>query len=181
MNQFNLSQSVQAALTCVLAIVAVSVGCSGTDLGAGSGVGGRFGSIGGSTSGGTKGTGGSTSATGSSGAGGATASGGGNGATGGNLSAAGPTWTQLYNSYFASGTDGDCVTCHGSGTSPAFNSAASLCTVLTSWGYIQGAQSMKDLLTWFNSGGNMPLGGGTSLPSATNDISAWETKDGKCQ
>jgi hypothetical protein len=40
---------------------------------------------------------------------------------------------------------------------------------------------MKDLLTWFNTGGNMPLGGATSLPSATKDISAWETADGKCQ
>jgi hypothetical protein len=77
-----------------------------------------------------------------------------------------PTWTQIYDTYFATGTVGVCGSCHSNATSPS-----ATYTWLKGQGYINGAQTSLSFLTW--SGGNMPPSGPASLPQATADVNAW--------
>jgi len=93
-----------------------------------------------------------------------------------------PTWTELYDNYFGPGTAGNCVSCHGNGTSsPAFDSAETLCAVLKSRGYIvHTVAGLEYLIEWFGLGGTMPQGGGAPPPGAVNDIMAWENAQAIC-
>ena len=97
--------------------------------------------------------------------------------TGGTSSKVAPTWAQLYSNYFASA----CVSCHGSGTSPSFNSASTMCSALKSTGYIRtGSATLQNLLTWFGGTGSMPMGGGAAPANAVADITAWQTSGAAC-
>ena len=175
---FNLSISL--AGVCLIAFVALDMGCSGTDLGAGSGR--NIGPVGGTPVGGAAGVGGN--AAGSSTIVGSTLVGGGSGAvggasvtsTGGTQTASAPTWTQLYNNYFNSA----CTSCHSS-QSPVFTTAASMCTVLKQYGHIgNGTASLQTLITWFNQGGYMPLDTSPAPGNAVADITAWQNAGAAC-
>ncbi len=169
----------------VLALVAAlaGAGCSSADLGA-SNTGQGTNPLNTSSTGGantgtntTVATGGSTSAAGTNAGAGGTAT----SATGGGPSNSAPTWTQLYNSYFGSGTSGSCTSCHGAGMQPSFSSASTMCSALKQVGYIQnGTASLQNLLTWFGKGGNMPQGGGATPPNAVADITAWQNAGAVC-
>jgi hypothetical protein len=64
---------------------------------------------------------------------------------------------------------------------PTFNSAASMCAVLKTYGHIgNGTASLQNLITWFNQGGTMPLGGGSAPPNAVSDITAWQNAGAVC-
>jgi hypothetical protein len=81
-----------------------------------------------------------------------------------------PTWTDLYGSYLAGGTEGNCSNCHSQ-----MGSASGAYSYLSSKGYIgSGTSSLDDpnnsCLTWF--GGNMPPSGGSDM-NAVNDFDAW--------
>jgi polyvinyl alcohol dehydrogenase (cytochrome) len=85
--------------------------------------------------------------------------------------ATGPSWTAIYNAYFASGTVGHCANCHG-----VAGTASGLYGFLESRGQISGTSSAlvdpdASILTWF--GGTMPPGGPTDLPQAEADLTAW--------
>ena len=167
------SLNLSVVIPCLLASLA-GAGCSGADLSAANSGQGTAPlsstQTGGASSTSATATGGSTSSTG-------TTTG-----TGGASSNVTPTWTQLYNSYFGSGTPGSCTGCHGAGTSPSFNSASSMCTALKSVGRIQnGKATLSNLLTWFGPGGSMPPGGATTSPgSAVDDITAWQIAGAVC-
>ncbi len=154
-------------LSHVMIAAAVSAfGCSGTDLSAGSRTGSSLESNGGQSNGGAAALGGSS------------AVGGSGGAAGGNTT---PTWTQLYAAYFGPGSLGNCTSCHASGNTPSFNSAAALCSALKSAGYIQNASAtLQYLLTWFGNGGNMPQGGGLGPASVVQDITGWQNAGAVC-
>jgi hypothetical protein len=82
-----------------------------------------------------------------------------------------PTWSSIFASYFASGTVGNCSSCHG-GTS----TASGLYTWLKGKGQINGTTSAladpsQSVLSWL--GGNMPPSGPSSDPAAESDIKAW--------
>ena len=128
--------------------------------------------------GGTKATGGTKAVGGSSSTGGAKAVGG-SSAVGGGTTA--PTWTQLYNGYFASGTSGNCVSCHGAGTSPSYNSASTMCSALKNRGFISnGTATLNLLLRWFNQGGTMPSNSNATPANAVADITAWQNAGAVC-
>ncbi len=173
----------------LIAGVVVALGCSGTDLSAGSGAGQNLGLVGGQGNGASSNTTGSTLSGGSAATGGFSAIGGTSAAsgattstsTGGNSGSGVPTWTQLYNNYFGPNTIGNCASCHNAGTSPTISSAATLCAVLKSEGYIQnGTATLQDLLTWFGGSGYMPLGGGAGPAIAVQDITAWQNAGAVC-
>ena len=153
---------------------------SGSSGGAGSGGAGSGGaSSGGASSGGTSSGGtssGGTSSGGTSSGGtssGGTSSGGSSGASSSGASSgsggAAPTWTGIFQSYLASGTEGHCASCHGQ-TSSATNAYS----WLKSKGYIAGTGSALasngSCLTFF--GGNMPPGGPSDAQAAA-DVTAW--------
>ncbi len=82
-----------------------------------------------------------------------------------------PTWTQIFNSYMASGTKGRCSSCHSQGSSKS-----SLYTWLQGRGYISGTSSAlvdssQSCLSWY--GGNMPTNGPSSYSAAVSDMNAW--------
>ena len=82
----------------------------------------------------------------------------------------GPTWTQIFNSYLAGGTEGTCSSCHSQSSS-----AKSAYTWLQGRGYISGTSSMlvstsASCLSWF--GGNMPPSGPNDA-TAVSDMNAW--------
>jgi hypothetical protein len=128
-------------------------------------------------SGGATSRGGSVSAMGgtrATGVGGAGRTGGA-AATGGAPTAA-PSGTQLYNNYFAT----NCVSCHGAGQSPPYNSAASMCSTLKTFRYIgNGSASLQTLIRWFNQGGSMPPTGAAPA-NAVADITAWQNAGAVC-
>jgi len=167
------SLNLSVFIPCLLASLA-GAGCSGADLSAANSGQGitplNSTQTGGASSTSATATGGSSSSPG-------TVTG-----TGGASSKSTPTWTQLYNSYFGSGTPGSCTGCHGAGTSPSFNSASTMCTALKSVGRIQnGKATLSNLLTWFGPGGSMPPGGATTSPgSAVDDITAWQIAGAVC-
>jgi len=170
---FNLSTSL--ASVCLIALLDLGMGCSGTDLGAGSGR--NIGSVGAPV-------GGATGVGGNAAGGGSTSFGGSNGAagsasvtsTGGAQTAGAPTWTQLYNNYFNSA----CTSCHSS-QSPVFTTAASMCTVLKQYNHIgNGTASLQTLITWFNQGGYMPLDTSPAPANAVADITKWQNAGAAC-
>ena len=169
---FNLSVSL--ASVCLIVLVDLGMGCSGTDLGAGSGR--NIGPVGGTPVGGATGVGGnatgsSTSVGGGSGVGGASAT-----PAGGTQAASTPTWTQLYNNYFSS----SCTSCHSS-QSPVFTTAATMCTVLKQYNHIgNGTASLQTLITWFNQGGYMPLDTSPAPANAVADITKWQNAGAVC-
>ncbi len=83
-----------------------------------------------------------------------------------------PTWTQIWTSYLAAGTKGNCKSsCHSQMGSP---SAAY--SWLKAKGYINGpssalVDSSQSCLSWY--GGNMPPSGPGSWSAATTDMAAW--------
>ncbi len=92
-----------------------------------------------------------------------------------------PTWTELYNAYFGPGTAGNCVSCHATGTTPAFDSAETLCGALKARGYIvRSVAGLEYLIEWFGLGGTMPEDGGAPPPGAVDAIMAWENADAVC-
>ena len=92
-----------------------------------------------------------------------------------------PNWAQLYANYFGPNTAGDCVSCHGTGTNPPFNSAESMCSALKLQGYVvTGTAGLEYLIEWFGLGGTMPQTGGTPPPNAVSDIWAWENAQAVC-
>ncbi len=81
-----------------------------------------------------------------------------------------PTWTEIFNSYLASGTEGRCDGCHSEGST-----ATNLYSWLNGKGYISGASSRltsssQSCLSWY--GGNMPPGG-PSDATAVSEMNAW--------
>jgi hypothetical protein len=80
------------------------------------------------------------------------------------------TWSKLYSTYFASGTSGNCVSCHSFGAS-----ATSLYTKLKQVGQISGTSSKlvtsSSILVWF--GGKMPDGSTAKNATAVADLKAW--------
>ena len=118
---------------------------------------------------------------------GGAASSGGSKSTGGSKTMGGatstsavPTWTQLFTNYFASGTAGDCVSCHAS-NSVSFNSASTMCSALKKAGYIgAGTASLDTLLSWFGKGGNMPQNNNPKPANAVADITAWQNAGAVC-
>jgi hypothetical protein len=112
------------------------------------------------------GYGGGTSGDPSSGAtsGGSSAADGGS-SNGSNGSA--PTWTEIYATYLASGTEGHCVNCHSSASS-----ASAAYALVQSGGYVNGTQStVSHLFSWM--GGIMPPGGPASDTKGTAAVKAW--------
>jgi hypothetical protein len=88
-----------------------------------------------------------------------------------------PTWTQLYNSYFAAGTIGDCVM---SGCHPGVKDTPSAWyTYLVSQGQIGGPQPLlidtggSSVLSWFGAFLPMPPTGPTMNATAQKDFEAW--------
>jgi hypothetical protein len=161
----------------MIAAVVSALGCSGTDLSAGSRNGSNSEMNGGQNTGGAGNAAGVAAPGGSSAVGGTPNSGTAGGASGNTA----PTWTQLYTAYFGPGSLGNCTSCHASGNSPTFSSAATLCTALKNAGYIQtGSATLQNLLTWFGASGNMPLGGGVGQPTAVKDITAWQNAGAVC-
>jgi hypothetical protein len=81
-----------------------------------------------------------------------------------------PTWSELFTSYLASGTEGRCDSCHSEGSS-----ASSLYTWLKGKGYINGTSSKltsssQSILSWY--GGSMPPSG-PSDATAVSQMDAW--------
>jgi hypothetical protein len=80
------------------------------------------------------------------------------------------TWSKLYSTYFASGTAGNCVSCHSFGSS-----TTSLYTKLKQVGQISGTSSKivtsSSILVWF--GGTMPEGSTAKNAAAVADLKAW--------
>lgn len=179
MNFFDTCGNSVAVLACTALVATAVTACSSADL-AGNGAGGSATS----TTGGAASTGGGVAAGGSLATGGAQSAAGGQAqATGGAASSTDPTWSQLYTNYFGPGTAGDCVAsgCHGSGQAPAFNSAATMCSVLKSSHYIgAGSAGLSAVLAWFNQGGNMPANGNAAPPNAVADITAWQNAGAVC-
>jgi hypothetical protein len=165
----------------LIALVALDMGCSGADLGAGTLPNHNIGSVGGTPTGGTTGAGGnaagSSTISGSTvGGGNSTAGGASVTSTGGTQTASAPTWSQLYANYFNSA----CTSCHSS-QAPVFTTAASMCTVMKTYGHIgNGTASLQTLITWFNQGGYMPPGGGTAPANAVTDINNWQNAGAIC-
>lgn len=126
-------------------------------------------------------TGGSVAAGGGNATGGLTAVG---GATkGGTTAAASPTWSQLFSNYFGPNTAGDCVAsgCHGSGISPSFTNASSMCSAMKNSNVIgNGTASFDVVLKWFNKGGIMPQNNNATPANAVADITAWEKAGAVC-
>jgi mono/diheme cytochrome c family protein len=75
----------------------------------------------------------------------------------------GVTWTQIYDSYLAVGTIGNCGSCHGQ----ADNASDTFTYIATSF----APTSFANCFTW--SGGNMPLNGPASNPQAAAAVAAW--------
>ena len=91
--------------------------------------------------------------------------------SGGTQTQTAPTWTQIFNSYFKSGTKGRCNSCHSQGSS-----AGNLYSWLQGRGYISGKNSAlvdpnQSCISWY--GGNMPTSGPSSYPQAVTDMNAW--------
>ena len=162
-----------------LTLAFVAVGCSGADLGSSTGttpVGttGTGGASGTSTSTASGQTGGTPGTSTNANTGGSATT-----TTGGGSSASAPTWTKLYSSYFGAGTAGDCVSCHGAGTSPAFTSASTLCTVLKQRKFVPG--NMAGLITWLGgASASMPPSGAAAPANAVADINAWQAAGSVC-
>ena len=81
-----------------------------------------------------------------------------------------PTWSELFTSYLASGTEGRCESCHSEGSS-----VSSLYTWLKGKGYINGTSSKltsssQSILSWY--GGSMPPSG-PSDATAVSQMDAW--------
>ena len=143
------------------------------------------GSAGGQTSNLQESTGGSVAMGGSGAAGGGPATGGaaavGGATKGGTTAAAAPTWSQLFSNYFGPNTAGDCVACHGSGVSPTFTSASSMCSAMKSYGVIgNGTAHFETVLKWFNQNGIMPQNNNPTPANAVADITAWENAGAVC-
>jgi len=133
----------------------------------------------GMAAGGSTTTGGSGTAAGGHATGGAVAVGG--ASKGGTTAAAAPTWSQLYSNYFGPNTAGDCVSCHGSGVSPTFTSASSMCSAMKSYGVIgNGTAHFETVLKWFNQNGIMPQNNNPTPANAVADITAWENAGAVC-
>lgn len=157
--------------------------------------GGSKANIGGSPTGGSKSTGGAAPTGGAMPTGGAKATGGaaatgGNKSTGGAVATGGassnnaPTWSQLFTNYFAKGTAGDCITCHGTNgvahQFAAFNDATTMCTTLKNLGYIPGQLNVV-LSTWFGGNGlGMPQNSNPTPANAVADITAWQNAGSVC-
>jgi hypothetical protein len=95
-------------------------------------------------------------------------------ATGASAAVGIPTWTDLYNTYFAAGTIGNCTQCH----------AADMVTPASSFSWLNSSSLMyldptdpllldttQSCLSWF--GGNMPPAGPTTNATAVKDFTAW--------
>jgi hypothetical protein len=86
---------------------------------------------------------------------------------------AAPTWSQVFDRHFASGTAASCGRSHECHASQ-MGDAPSAYTWLRQRGYIDGTQSAlvraNSCLRWF--GGNMPPRGSDD-PTAVSDLSAW--------
>jgi hypothetical protein len=120
--------------------------------------GGGYGTTGGSDPGSSSTSGGSSSGGGGSSSGGSSS---------GGTSSSAPTWSQVYDTYLASGTEGHCVNCHSSASSPSGAYA-----LVQSGGYINGTQStVANLFSWM--GGIMPPGGASSDAKGTAAVKAW--------
>ncbi len=139
-----------------------SAGSSGTEN-----VSGNDSDAGSSSDGGGSGGGGGSSDGGGGGGGGGTDAGGGGGGTA-------PTFTQIYTSYLASGTVGNCG---ASGCHSQMRSASGAYSWLEGKGQINGKSSSalgdpsQSILSWM--GGDMPRSGPSSDATATADIEAW--------
>lgn len=132
------------------------------------------------SSGGNASSGGSTSNSGGTSSGGtsSSSSGGSSSSSGGSSSggAAAPTWTQIFNDYLASGTEGNCIGCHGGMSSPSNGYSW-----LQSKGYLGGSSPAltdpsQSCLSWY--GGNMPPNG-PSDQKAVSDMNAWASAGAK--
>jgi hypothetical protein len=80
------------------------------------------------------------------------------------------TWTDIFNSYLASGTEGKCESCHSEG-----KTASALYSWLDGKGYINGTSSKlcsssQSILSWY--GGSMPPSG-PSDATAVSEMNAW--------
>ena len=126
-------------------------------------------------------TGGAASSGGSKSTGGSKATGGAVSTGGAQSTSAAPTWSQLFTNYFASGTAGDCISCHTSNPTVSFNNASTMCNALKNAGYIgKGTASLDTLLTWFGKGGNMPANNNPKPANAVADITAWQNAGATC-
>jgi hypothetical protein len=133
-------------------------------------------------------TGGSVATGGAGAAGGGNATGGavaavGGATKGGTTAASAPTWSQLFSDYFGPNTAGDCVAsgCHGSGNSPSFTNASTMCSAMKNSGIIgNGTASFDSVLKWFNKGGIMPQNNNATPANAVADITAWEKAGAVC-
>lgn len=86
------------------------------------------------------------------------------------------TWTSIFTNYLASGTTGDCASCHSS-----MSSASGAYSYLKKKGQISGsssalASSSSSCLSWL--GGDMPPGGPSSNAKATADLASWANAGG---
>jgi hypothetical protein len=93
------------------------------------------------------------------------------GSSSGKASMPAPTFSEIYSAYLASGTVGNCVSCHRA----EMGSASSAYSWLSGIGQISGASSRLtgpgSCLTWY--GGTMPFGGPRSDPQAVSAMNAW--------
>jgi hypothetical protein len=151
-------------------------GSSGGHVGPSSSSGGSSGSSSGGSSSGIFGFGSSASSSGGS-VGSSTSS---SGATGSSSSSGGsttpPTWTQIYDSYLAPGTIGNCVNCHSGTSTPS-----GMYSFLQGKGQLGGASpaltsSSTSCLSWY--GGNMPPLGPQSV-AAVSEMNAWAAAGAK--
>jgi hypothetical protein len=81
-----------------------------------------------------------------------------------------PTWTMIFNTYLATGTEGNCGHCHGQMGSPSASYSW-----LSAKGYIGGGSTAltdpnQSCLSWY--GGNMPPHGPNDN-QAVSDMNAW--------
>lgn len=86
-----------------------------------------------------------------------------------------PTWTQIFTSYLASGTKGNCNGCH------SMSSPSQAYSWLSGRGQVGGSSpaltdSNNSCLSWY--GGNMPPGGPSSDSTATQQMNAWAAAGG---
>ncbi len=136
--------------------------------------------------GGALGSGGAAQGLGGNATGGAVSAGGTTTGRGGATSSSAPTWPQLWTSYFQP----QCASCHQNsatvGNRMVFNTAAQLCTFLTTSRQLNGTtnppliSASQSVLVWFNPAGSMPEGATTAPANAVNDIKAWATAGATC-
>ena len=124
------------------------------------------------TDAGAEGSSGSSDSSGSSGSSGTSGTSGSSGSSG-SSGGTGVTWTQIWTTYLAPGTPGNCAK---SGCHSQTGTASGAYTWLKGRGYIRAtnaplADPTQSCLTWL--GGNMPPGGAGSNTAATTALTTW--------